>query len=214
MKNLKDARQWQLLPDSFYRRPDVLQIAEELLGKILCTRMDGEYTAGRIVETEAYAGVTDRASHAFGGRRTARVEPMYGPGGHSYVYLCYGIHHLFNVVTNEPGIPHAVLIRALEPIDGQKLMQERTGSKQLRALARGPGKLARALGITTAHTAQSLQGPLIQLWDDGFRFPAEQVARGPRIGVDYAGDDAFLPYRFYIRQHPDVSGKKEPAVRQ
>lgn len=191
----------------------MLQIAEELLGKILCTRIDGEYAAGRIVETEAYAGITDRASHAFGGRRTARVEPMYGPGGRSYVYLCYGIHHLFNVVTNEPGIPHAVLIRALEPIDGHLLMQERTRSKQLRTLARGPGKLARALGITTAHTSLSLQGPLIQLLDDGFRYPAELVARGPRIGVDYAGDDAFLPYRFYVRQHPDVSGKKEPASR-
>src|SRR4026207_1629474 len=116
---------------SFYQRSNVVKIAKELLGKILVTKWNGIETSGRIVEVEAYNGVVDKASHAAGGRRTNRNEVMYGEGGGSYVYLCYGIHHLFNVVTNRPGTPHAILIRALEPIKGIDVMLERTGKKKL-----------------------------------------------------------------------------------
>ena len=110
------------LQKDFYQREDVLTISRELLGKVLCTQFEGELTSGIIVETEAYAGETDQASHTYGGRRTLRTEVMYAPGGVSYIYLCYGIHHLFNVVTNFEGIPHAILIRAIKPIDGIDIM--------------------------------------------------------------------------------------------
>lgn len=210
----KDAR---LLPVSFYQGDDVLQIARQLIGKILLTRIDGMETAGRIVETEAYAGVKDRASHAFGERRTARVAPMYEAGGISYVYLCYGIHHLFNVVTNRANTPHAVLIRALEPLWGMEAMQQRidpnkkqrfdTDARRM-SLTRGPGKLSRALGIETRHTALSLAGPQILLMDDEFVFPKNRILASPRIGVDYAGKDAALPYRFFVSDHAAVSGRK------
>src|SRR4030095_3145925 len=141
----------------FYLRSNVLQIAKELLGKILVTKWKGIETSGRIVEVEAYNGVIDKASHASGGRRTTRNEIMYGDGGSAYVYLCYGIHHLFNVVTNKKETPHAILIRALEPVRGIDVMLERTRKKQLdNSLTRGPGNVSKALGIFTKHTGESL----------------------------------------------------------
>src|SRR5215470_5870860 len=144
---------------AFYQREDVLQIAKELLGKIVVTNWKGIITSGRIVECEAYAGVIDKASHASGGRRTARNEIMYGDGGYAYVYLCYGIHHLFNVVTNSKEIPHAILIRALEPLEGVDEMLFRTNKKKLdQTLTRGPGNVSKALGISTKHTGTSLLG--------------------------------------------------------
>src|SRR5687768_4954291 len=134
----------------FYGRENVLQIAEELMGKILVTKKDGIITSGRIVECEAYAGVADKASHAFGGRRTNRNEVMYGKAGVAYVYLCYGIHHLFNVVTNVENTPHAILIRSLAPLKGVADMLLRTGKKQPdNSLTRGPGNVSKALGIYT-----------------------------------------------------------------
>jgi len=196
------------LSPAFYRRHDVVQVAKELLGKILVTRWDGVLTAGRIVETEAYAGITDKASHAYGGRRTPRNEVMYAAGGKAYVYLCYGIHHLVNVVTHEAGTPHAVLIRALEPMKGIEIMTERAGKlKTDPALARGPGNLSKALGITTRHSGFNLAGKEFYVAEDTFTFPEIAVGCSPRIGVDYAGEDALLPYRFYIRGHRHVSGK-------
>ncbi len=196
------------LSPAFFRRHDVVQVAKELLGKILVTRWDGVLTAGRIVETEAYAGITDKASHAYGGRRTPRNEVMYAPGGKAYVYICYGIHHLVNVVTHEAGTPHAVLIRALEPMKGIEMMAERAGKlKTDPALARGPGNLSKALGITTRHSGFNLAGKEIYIAEDTFTFPEIAVGCSPRIGVDYAGEDALLPYRFYIRGHRHVSGK-------
>ncbi len=145
------------LDRSFYLRDDVLAIARGLLGKLLVTRWNGIITSGRIVETEAYRGETDRASHAWGGRRTGRTEVMYGPGGHAYVYLCYGMHHLCNVVTHEAGVPHAVLIRAVEPLEGITEMAKRTGkSMDSLGLGAGPGNLSRSLGIQTAHSGHSL----------------------------------------------------------
>lgn len=193
----------------FYRRTDVVQIARDLLGKLLVTKWNGVLTSGRIVETEAYAGAMDRASHAYGGRRTNRNEIMYADGGMSYVYLCYGIHHLFNVVTHSKGIPHAVLIRALEPVKGVEEMLRRTGKGKLdNTLTRGPGNVSKALGIDTSRTAISLRGANLFLADDGFRYSSELIIASPRIGVDYAGTDALLPYRFHIKGNGFVSGKK------
>ena len=201
--------EWQQLPESFYTRTDVVQIARELIGKILVSRFDGVITAGRIVETEAYNGVGDKASHAFGGRRTNRTEVMYGNGGTAYVYFCYGMHHLFNVVTNITGVPHAVLIRALEPLVGGEEMLLRTGKpKADYTLTKGPGNVAKALGINTQHTACTLMGNELFIVDDGFILHEENMIETPRIGVAYAKEDALLPYRFYIKNNKYVSGKK------
>jgi len=196
------------LPLSFYRRDNVLQIARELMGKILVTNWNGITTSGRIVECEAYAGVMDKASHAYGGRRTNRNEIMYGNGGYAYVYLCYGIHHLFNVVTHTKDIPHAILLRSLEPLQGIPEMLRRTGKEQLdNTLTRGPGNMSKALGIVTSHSGIPLNGKELYLADDGFTYPEKALASSPRIGVDYAGVDALLPYRFYVKGNPYVSGK-------
>jgi len=192
----------------FYQGKDVVKIAKELLGKILVTNWKGVTTSGRIVECEAYAGVIDRASHAWSGRRTARNEIMFGEAGYAYVYLCYGIHHLFNVVTNSPGIPHAILVRALDPIEGVEKMLQRTDKKKLdHTLTRGPGNVSKSLGIQTKHSGLSLLGDRIFITDDGGKYTKMEIASSPRIGVDYAGDDALLPYRFYVKGNPYVSGK-------
>jgi DNA-3-methyladenine glycosylase len=198
----------QKLLSGFYNRPDVLAIARELLGKIIVTTFNGELTSARIVETEAYAGITDKASHAYGGRRTARTEIMYREAGVAYVYLCYGIHQLFNIVTNEADIPHAILIRGAEPLTGIPVMLQRTGKKIADfTLTRGPGNVSKALGINTGHTGESLLGDEFYLASDGFTPPAADIIATPRIGVDYAGADALLPYRFIVRDNKYVSGK-------
>ena len=194
------------LPLSFFIQPNVLKVARVLLGKVLITNFNGITTAARIIETEAYNGIIDKASHAFGGRRTARTETMYRNGGTAYVYLCYGIHHLFNVVTNKEEIPHAVLIRAGEPLEGVEEMLLRTKKKKLdTTLTRGPGSFAKALGISTAHSGISLQGDEISIYDDGFKVTPKDVIATSRIGVDYAGEDAKLPYRFYLKGNKYVS---------
>jgi DNA-3-methyladenine glycosylase len=201
--------EWQQLPESFYIRNDVVQIARELLVKILISHFDGVLTAGRIVETEAYNGVIDRASHAFGGRRTKRTEVMYGNGGTAYVYFTYGMHHLFNVVTNKADVPHAILIRAVEPMIGIEEMLLRTGKqKGDYTLTKGPGNVAKALGISTKFTGCSLLGNQLYIADDGFRVEEENIIATPRIGVAYAKEDALLPYRFYLKNSKYVSGKK------
>ena len=197
------------LTDDFYSRTNVLTIARELLGKVIVTRFDGLHTSGRIVETEAYAGEIDKASHSFGGRRTNRTEVMYGTGGTAYVYLCYGIHHLFNVVTNSKDVPHAVLVRAVEPVEGIDIMLKRTGKKKADyTLTRGPGNVSKALGIYTHNTGADLMSNDFYIGDDGFLVPRKNIIATPRIGVDYAGEDAKLPYRFIIKDNPYVSGKK------
>ncbi len=183
-------------------------IARELLGKILVTRWDGVETSGRIVEVEAYAGIKDKASHAYGAGRTARNEIMYREGGVAYIYLCYGIHHLFNVVTHSKNIPHAILIRALEPLTGIEEMMKRTGKKKIDvSLARGPGNAAKALGLLTSQSGYSLLSKELFIADDGVEYSRGQVSSSPRIGVDYAGEDALLPYRFYVKGSPHVSGR-------
>ncbi|MBI3137477.1 MAG: DNA-3-methyladenine glycosylase [Sphingobacteriales bacterium] len=196
------------LKPEFFRRKNVLQVARDLLGKILVSNQDGLVTAGRIVEVEAYQGVTDKASHAYGGRRTNRTEVMYARGGVAYVYLCYGIHHLFNVVTNEKEIPHAILVRALEPLEGIETMLARTGKKRAGySLTRGPGNLSKAMGIRRQHSGYSLQLAALYIADDNYRFGKDRLRSSPRIGVDYAGEDAKRPYRFYLQGNPFVSGK-------
>ena len=193
------------LPKEFYLNKDVVGMARRLLGMKLVTNMDGVITSGIITETEAYRGETDRASHAFGGRRTTRTEVMYAEGGTAYVYLCYGIHSLFNVVTNVAGVPHAVLIRSILPDSGIRDMELRRGiSSKRKSFSSGPGIVTRALGIHFSHTGLPLTGDTIWLEDAGVRVPPSKVQTGPRIGVDYAGKDALLPYRFvadanYIR---------------
>ena len=196
------------LPLSFYQRDNVLEISRELLGKLLVTKWNGIETSGRIVECEAYAGILDKASHAFGGRRTARNEVMYGAPGISYVYLCYGIHHLFNVVTNSTGIPHAILIRAVDPVKGLSQMLKRTGKENAdTTLTRGPGNVSKALGILTIHNGTPLRSTELFLAEDGFSYNDSVIATSPRIGVEYSGDAAKLPYRFYVKGNPYVSGR-------
>lgn len=184
------------LPRSFYARPDVVAVSRELIGKVLVTRIGGKLTSGVITETEAYMGAVDRASHAYGGKVTPRNKIMYGEPGRAYVYLCYGIHHLFNVVTNKPGIAHAVLVRAVHPLEGLDVMLKRRKVKKL--TTGGPGTLTQALGILTSHTGTDLLGDLITIEDRGIVAPPKSIVTGPRIGVDYAGEDALLPYRFHI----------------
>ena len=196
------------LPVEFYRRPDVLEVSKDLLGKALCTNLNGIIRKGIIVETEAYAGENDRASHAFGGKRTKRTDTMFGPAGRAYVYLCYGIHHLFNVVTHEKGIPHAVLIRGIEPVMGIDAMREaRKHPKPGTPLSYGPGTLTQALGIKTSHDRTDLLGNSIWLEDWSKQIPDEEIQTGPRVGVDYAGEDASLPYRFRI--NPEILRDKD-----
>lgn len=183
----------------FYRHDDVVELSRRLIGKVLCTHIDGAETEIVISETEAYAGVEDRASHAYGGRRTKRTEPMYAMGGIAYVYLCYGIHHLFNVVTNVADVPHAVLIRAGVPLTGADVMAARRGrTADDAALLAGPGSLSKALGITTALTGVSLSGDRVWLEDRGIEIAEALLKVGPRVGVDYAGADAARPYRFRV----------------
>ena len=187
------------LSHDFYRRTDVVQVGRDLLGKALCTNIGGRLTKAVITETEAYAGVGDRASHAYGGRRTARTEPMYAAGGIAYIYLCYGIHHLFNVVTSTEDDPQAVLIRAGHPLTGVDTMYSRRGNPaNATNLLAGPGSLARALGVRTGMTGEDLLGEQIWIEDQGFRVPDRHISIGPRIGIDYAGEDASRPYRFTV----------------
>ncbi|MFL5739117.1 MAG: DNA-3-methyladenine glycosylase [Flavisolibacter sp.] len=198
----------QKLPLSFYLRNDVVKISKELLGKVLVTNWNQELTSGRIVETEAYAGELDRASHAFRGR-TPRTSVMFGEGGRAYVYLCYGIHQMFNIVTNREGSPHAILIRALEPLEGINIMLRRAGKKKADySLTRGPGNVGRALGFHVSQCGVNLTSDELFIADDGFKLSKNKIVSSPRVGVDYAGEHAEWHYRFFIKDSPYVSGKK------
>jgi DNA-3-methyladenine glycosylase len=188
------------LAPSFYLNTDVSHLAKSLIGKYLFTCIDGIITGGYIVETEAYNGVIDRASHAYGNRNTPRTSTMFMEGGIAYVYLCYGIHEMFNVVTSVEGQPHAILIRAIHPTEGIEAMLLRRNMETLKPnITRGPGSVAKALGISRVINAISLQSDILWIEDRGLVVPDEKIAAAPRIGVDYAGDDALLLYRFYIK---------------
>jgi DNA-3-methyladenine glycosylase len=194
------------LPVDFYQKEDVLVISRKLLGKVLCTNFHGKLTSGIIVETEAYSGVTDKASHAYGGRRTKRTETMYAKGGSAYVYLCYGIHHLFNIVTNKENIPHAVLIRAIQPRDGIEIMLQRRNKKKVdQSITAGPGSLTRALGITVKDSGTLLMDNLIWLEDQNINYTNQDILASPRVGVQYAGKDAQNLWRFQVEKSPWVS---------
>jgi DNA-3-methyladenine glycosylase len=193
------------LTESFYERPDVLKIARELLGKGLFTNIDGVITGGIIVETEAYSW-KERGCHAWEARKTGRNSIMFENGGYSYVYLCYGMHHLFNVVTNTSGVAEAVLVRALEPTHGLAEMQIRRGRLANRFhLTSGPGKLTKALGIDRKFNGKSLLSDEIWIEDLNTKIPSSKIEASPRIGIDYAGEDALLPWRFTICENKWVS---------
>ena len=189
------------LSREFYLSENVVETARCLLGKVLITSLNGGIIGGMITETEAYAGANDRASHAFGNRKTPRTEVMYKEGGTAYVYLCYGMHHLFNVVTNKRGVPHAVLIRGIMPVSGQELIYSNTGKNcnDYRNF-NGPAKVTSALGIHTMHTGCDLLGERIWIEDHGLLIHYDDIIKGSRVGIDYAGTDALLDYRFRIRE--------------
>lgn len=193
------------LPHNFYQNTNVHLVAQQLIGKVLFTQIDGMVTGGTIVETEAYAGIEDKASHAYGGRLTDRTKTMYLTGGVSYVYLCYGIHNLFNVVTGPLNTPHAVLIRGIEPLVGLDTMLQRRGMTSLKPnLTAGPGALAKALAIDRTFNAKDLTGD--EIWiEDGPPVRALTIVSVPRVGVAYAGDHALLPWRYYIKGNRFVS---------
>lgn len=190
----------------YYLNQNVLFLAQDLLGKVLYTQIEGEITAGIITETEAYFGEQDKASHAYGGRRTNRTETLYSQGGLSYVYLCYGIHHLFNVVSSVAGEPHAVLIRSVEPLIGKEIMERRRAVPAGNAaITSGPGSAAKALGIDRSFNGKDLTGEEIWIEDQNIPYTADQIAAVPRVGVAYAKEDAFLPWRFFIKNNKFVS---------
>ncbi|MEO6729766.1 MAG: DNA-3-methyladenine glycosylase [Ferruginibacter sp.] len=192
----------------FYNRKDVVQIAMELLGKVVITNFDGVTTSGRIVETEAYVGISDKASHSWAGRRTSRNEHMYAQAGTAYIYICYGLHQMLNIVTNKKDIPDAVLVRAIEPLSGIDTMLARTGKKNLdNTLTKGPGNVGKALGIYKIHSGTSLLDSTIYIAADDYKLSEEQIGSSNRIGVGSAGPDALLPYRFFIKGNKYVSGR-------
>lgn len=189
----------------FYAR-GALVVARGLLGKrLVVPSAGGARVSGDVVETEAYVGPEDRASHAFGGRRTARTETMYARGGTVYVFLVYGMHHQFNVVAASEGVPQAVLVRALEPAEGVELMRERRGTGEDRRLTSGPGKLCRALAIDRSYNGEDLLGRRVWVEDVGRAVRDEDVSTGPRVGIDYAGDYVSKPWRFWLTGNPFVS---------
>jgi DNA-3-methyladenine glycosylase len=191
---------------------DVVQLAQDLLGCGLCTHIGGIRTTGIITETEAYRAPEDRASHAYGNRRTRRTEVMFAAGGHAYIYLCYGIHHLFNVVTGPEGMAHAVLVRAVWPVEGlETMLQRRRMTRWRPGLTTGPGVLSQALGLTTALNGQPLfeaDGP-VWLTPRTFTISRAIIQSSPRIGVDYAGECAAWPWRFFIpfAEMPALTGE-------
>lgn len=198
-----------ILPPEFYSHENSEVVARGLLGKVICTALEGGYTSAVILETEAYKGTGDAACHSHGGRRTERTEIMYGPGGRTYVYLCYGLHHLFNIITGPDGQADGVLIRAAEPLEGEEIMAARR-KKAIGdpVMLRGPGALSQALGITKAYYGASMQGPDIWLEDRGIVLTDAEIKTGPRIGVDYAGADALHPWRYWVAGSHYVSGKR------
>lgn len=187
-----------LLTRDFYQREDVVQIAKDLIGKVLVTNIDGKISSGIICETEAYSE-REKGCHAYLGKKTARNEVMFGEGGFSYVYLCYGIHHLFNVVTNVSGCAEAVLIRGIVPLDGiEHVLLRRKKQQLLPNIGIGPGNMSVSLGIKTTHNTTDLLGDTIWIEDRAIEIDEGKLFCGSRIGIDYAGEDALLPWRFWV----------------
>lgn len=193
------------LDRQFYLRPNTQKIARDLLGKLLVVRDEnGNRVSGMIVETEAYLGVTDRAAHSYGGRRTARNEITYAAGGHAYVFFVYGMYYQLNVVCGEIDTPQVVLIRAIEPVEGIEIMRERRGETKDKNLTSGPGKLCIALNIDQNLNGDDLLGN--RIWLEEYKsFKKREIAIGKRIGIDYAGEDAEKPWRFWVEENNYVS---------
>ncbi len=195
----------QKLGREFYTRRNVLAVARDLLGKkLVVPNRNGSRVAGIIVETEAYRGPEDRASHAYNGRLTQRTETMYGIGGTAYVYFVYGMYHQFNVVTNVADVPHAILVRALEPVEGLDFMRRRRRGRPEYELTSGPGRLCLALGIDRRFDKADLSSDRVWI-EDGVSISPRQIARGPRIGIDYAQEWVAKPWRFWVKDNPFVS---------
>jgi DNA-3-methyladenine glycosylase len=195
------------LTREFYTRGDTLQIARELIGKILVVpTAGGERVSGIIVETEAYLGIEDKAAHSYGNRRTKRTETMFAVGGTVYIFFIYGMYYQFNVVVGEEGTPHACLIRAVEPMEGIEIMRERRGQMKDANLTSGPGKLCIAFGIDKTFNNEDLLGNRVWL-EDGAKITADEIACGKRIGIDYAEEYAEKPWRFWLKNNLFVSRK-------
>lgn len=202
------------IPLDYYRNTDTLELARDLIGKLIFTQtIKNQVCGGIITETEAYLGAGDKASHAYNYRRTPRTQTMYMPGGVTYIYLCYGIHHLFNIVCQKSDIPHAVLIRGIFPVFGKEIMMKNTGKNALQPL-NGPGKLTKALGITTQHNNTQLDGNTIWLEDHKIKISDNNITVTPRIGIDYAGEDSSLPYRFVVKDIKKLANQLPQHIRQ
>lgn len=207
----KISNKGQCLSPAYYNEGNTVGIAKSLLGKVLIHETPEGLCAGVIVETEAYLGESDKAAHVYNGRRTKRTETMYGPAGHAYIYLCYGIHSMLNVVTHREGIPQAVLIRALHPWKGIELMRQRRNKKKLDAsLTRGPGSLCQAMGIHYSQDNTPLWSTHLKIEDWGLHIAENNILSGTRIGVAYAQEDALRPYRFWIKDNLFVSKAPRP----
>lgn len=194
------------LPLSYYQNDDVVFLAKDVIGKKICTNINGQFTSAIITETEAYCGRNDKACHANNGKRTNRTEVMFKEGGKAYVYLCYGIHNLFNITTNIDGLADAILIRAVQPLEGKEIMLQRRNKTVFdKTLTSGPGVLSKALGIDRSLYAASLVGPNIWLEGTSVKISNKQIVETTRIGVDYAGEDALRPWRFYLKNSEWVS---------
>ena len=188
------------LSNLFYQRQNVLNISKDILGKLLCTKIDGEFTAGIITDIEAYRGLNDKASHAYNNKKTNRTKIMYEDGGITYVYICYGIHYLLNIITNKKNTPDAILIRGIKPVSGLKTMMDRRNNTIInKKFTSGPATVTQALGVNLNHNNTSLQKDLIWIEDIDKKIKKHNIISSTRIGIDYAGDDALLPYRFYIK---------------
>ncbi|MEM7101968.1 MAG: DNA-3-methyladenine glycosylase [Bacteroidota bacterium] len=197
------------LDKAFYTSSETLWLAKQLLGKVLVTETNGEKTTGKIVETEAYIGPADKASHAYNNRKTDRTKVMFEEGGLSYIYLCYGIHQMFNVVTGRAGIPHAILIRGVEPLEGINVMLGRRKMKEKAyRLTAGPGCLAEAMGLNREHNGLSLTGNVVWIEDRGVVVPEKNILASPRVGIDYAEEYIKKPWRFRIKGSPWTSPAK------
>ena len=194
----------QKLPNNYFQSSDVLQLAQDLLGKILYTNFNNQLTSGIIVETEAYRGIHDRASHAYKNKRSSKNESMYHSGGIIYVYRCYGIHNLLNIVTNIKDIPDAILIRAIEPVDGLEIMKLRTGKNLSLDIGSGPGKLSKALGITLTMDGKNLNNNSIWIENNALEEKVN-IIKKPRVGISYAKEDSKLLWRFYIKNNQYIS---------
>lgn len=190
----------------FYMR-DAVTVGKDILGKIIVKKTaDGRIMSGRITEVEAYMGITDKASHSYGGRRTKRTEVMYKEGGYSYVFLIYGMYECFNVTVGREGDPQAVLIRGVEPLENKNFMQEKRKVKKEKDISNGPGKLTKALGIIREDNGADLTaGENLWLEDDGYK--VKDIVETTRIGIDYAEEDVLKPWRFYIKDSIFVSKK-------